>query len=63
MLKITRIALLFVVFAVGFVSTAPTQEIGAQTPGPIIVGCKPPIPVCIPEMVFDFKKCRCVPRD
>jgi hypothetical protein len=67
MQKIIRIALLFVVLAVGFVSTAPTQEIGAQTPGPplpqptIIPGCKQ-ILECIPEMVFDFKTCRCVPR-
>jgi hypothetical protein len=69
MLKITRIALLFVVLAVGFVSTAPTQGIGAQTPAPgpplpkptIIPGCKQ-ILECIPEMVFDFKTCRCVAR-
>ena len=24
--------------------------------------CPLPIPNCIPEQVFDFKKCRCVPR-
>ena len=24
--------------------------------------CPLPIPNCIPEDVFDFKKCRCVPR-
>jgi len=24
--------------------------------------CPLPIPNCIPEYVFDFKKCRCVPR-
>jgi hypothetical protein len=25
-------------------------------------GCPLPIPNCVPESVFDFKKCRCVPR-
>ena len=25
--------------------------------------CPLPIPACIPEKVFDFKTCRCVPRD
>ena len=24
--------------------------------------CPLPIPNCVPESVFDFKKCRCVPR-
>jgi hypothetical protein len=24
--------------------------------------CPLPIPECLPEYVFDFKKCRCVPR-
>jgi hypothetical protein len=68
MQKIIRIALLFVVLAVGFVSTAPTHGIEARTTDAsgvkpqTLFGCPPPIPVCIPEAYFDFKTCRCVPR-
>ncbi len=68
MSKIIRIALLFVVLAVGFVSIAPTQEIGTRTAKasdakpPTLFGCPLPIPNCIPEDYFDFKTCRCVPR-
>jgi hypothetical protein len=66
--KIIRIALLFVVLAAGFVSTAPTQVIEARTTRasevkpPTLFGCPLPIPNCIPEKVFDFKTCGCVAR-
>jgi hypothetical protein len=68
MSKVIRVTLLFVVFAVGFVSTAPTQGIGARTiestggNPQTFFGCPLPIPNCIPEKVFDFKTCRCVAR-
>jgi hypothetical protein len=68
MRKIIRIALLFVVLAAGFISTAPTQGIEAQTTKAseakpqTLFGCPLPIPNCIPEKVFDFKTCSCVPR-
>lgn len=68
MSKVIRITLLIVVLAVGFVSTAPTQGIGARTiesagvKSQTLFGCPLPIPNCIPEQVFDFKTCRCVPR-
>ena len=66
MSKVIRITLLFVVLAVGFVSTASTQGIGAGTTESL--GVKPqisglcPIINCIPEKVLDPKTCRCVPR-
>ena len=68
MSKVIRITLLFVVLAGGLVSTASTQEIGPGTTKslgvkpPTLFGCPLPIPNCIPEQVFDFKTCRCVPR-
>ena len=68
MSKVIRITLLFVVLAVGFISTAPTQGIGARTiestggKSQTFFGCPLPIPNCIPEKVFDFKTCRCVAR-
>jgi len=55
MSKVIRITLLFVVLAVGFVSTAPTQAIGARTTDAsaakpqTLIGCPLPIPNCIPE--------------
>ena len=68
MSKVIRVTLLFVVLAVGFVSTAPTQGIGARTmestggKPQTFFGCPLPIPNCIPEKVLDPKTCRCVPR-
>jgi hypothetical protein len=63
MRKIIRITLLFVLLAVGFVSTAPTKGIEARTTKASAVNsglC--PIINCIPEKVLDPKTCRCVPR-
>jgi TolA-binding protein len=66
MSKAIRITLLFVVLAVGFVSTASTQGTGARivqaSEGKSQTSSLCPIIHCIPEKVLDPKTCRCVPR-
>ena len=39
-------------------ANAGASEVAARE----FTACPLPIPNCIPEQVFDFKKCRCVPR-
>jgi hypothetical protein len=70
-MRLLKLALVTGLFA-GAVFFPATLEAARPGPGRVasdaapraqkFTACPLPIPNCLPEYVFDFKQCRCVPR-
>ena len=69
-MRLIALVVLIGSFAFSIVSASGTAERSAAKPhigvsqsaGQGFTGCPLPIPNCLPEYVYDFKKCSCVPR-
>jgi hypothetical protein len=67
-MRLIKLACVIGLLALGLLSPSRLQAARPDSTGALepaareFTACPLPIPNCIPEYVFDFKKCRCVPR-
>ena len=67
-MRLIKLAVVVGLLTLGILSPSNLRAAGPDTNGSSepagrqFSACPLPIPNCVPESVFDFKKCRCVPR-
>jgi len=67
-MRLIKLAVVIGLLAMGILcpsnlkAARPDSTAALQTAARDFTACPLPIPNCVPESVFDFKKCRCVPR-
>jgi len=67
-MRLMKLAVVIGLLTLGILSPSnlqaarPDKTAASDPAGRQFSACPLPIPNCVPESVFDFKKCRCVPR-
>lgn len=67
-MRLMKLAVVIGLLTLGILSPSnlqaarPDKTAASDPAGRQFSACPLPIPNCVPESVFDFKRCRCVPR-